>query len=439
MPRKIARAVSLDSDDLDSNTVAVPSPMAANSSRKASKSTTVSTLSDEDEEMEEVEQRVPRARQTRPNITSGRRAPSSRKRPASEALDNEDNGMNEDISKGLTVPDSYDTPITRLSKRVMREVYVEIPPWEGGRSSASSSVADLDLKEKVDRKGKGKGLQVAKKDSAPSRNSLTRPLRKASRTMTASSGTELLSDTSLDYDDHLDDEEEVQDSEDDSGSNFEVRCISRMAVRNNENIPYQLSDSDGGKDGLILMGSAQNGDDAEENESSDEVDLKSTSRSAKRQKLTGRSRKGDLRENEIPLAYAMAADDEEEAEMIRTAMEESKALPFPRRGAAGSSTTPYKTRRIAISDSEEDSLSELSDESSAHTSESDGGGFVVKKGAKAVKQTVKSKENRKTKKQMREEAAARRNPGHALLQKERQKLGRKLTWVCDVVLYSLDH
>ncbi|KAG9034356.1 DNA repair protein rad16 [Tulasnella sp. JGI-2019a] len=152
-------------------------------------------------------------------------------------------------------------------------------------------------------------------------------------------------------------------------------------------------------------------------------------------------------EEDMPLACIMAADDEEEADMLRLAIaqsiksktataeqddhegggyyDSSEERRNQRAQAAERRLLKGKTSKFDVDDEESSALS-----SASNNSDSEGGGGFVKtkkgKGKAPAKQTVKAK--KLTKKQERENRAMARNPVQVLIRAEKKRLGRPLSW-----------
>ncbi|KAG8898718.1 DNA repair protein rad16, partial [Tulasnella sp. 417] len=290
--------------------------------------------------------------------------------------------------------------------------------------------------------GKGKAKEVQQPKSTTT-SAKTSPSSRASsryqargknnarkpRTSGASSTTEFASDPSeLDYDEQLDESSSSASSSGDEGSVFEA--------------------SEDEEDGdAVLVGPT--GGVLSDEDDFEEVPAPSKSKGKGKAKAKAEPKRRQLSsaaedsEEDIPLVHAMAVDDDDEADMLRMAIDASLE---DRRHKAAAAAEGRASRAIAtrssgvplvdVDDSaamDEDSDEEGEDESEADSTDAEGsggegGGFIAKKGAKKAKQTVKSKKPKKeTKAQKRRREAMERDPGAVYLKEERQKLGRKLT------------
>ncbi|KAG8989917.1 DNA repair protein rad16, partial [Tulasnella sp. 427] len=435
MPRTRARAASVNSDDLDGETPTTASSAKTSSRGRTStaKSTPATSNAPDSEEEDDEEAVKPAKRVTRsassmaPQVVAkkGRAASKAatstkkRSRPSTEdEQDEEDEEENDDqASLAGSKTDTTDNCNERASKRrvVSSSFYIEIP------MRRSSSQLDV--------KGEGKAKDIPEPRSATS-STKTSPASRASsrytaksggrkpRTSEASSTTDYVSDASgLEYDEHLDESTSSASTSGDEGSVFEAK-----------------DDED---EEVVLMGptgDSSDKDDFEEVVTPSKGKGKGQAKaktSAKRRRASPTADDDESDEQDIPLAHVMAVDDEDEANMLRMAMDASLNDRRARAAAAAESrasrAVATRSSGLPLVDVDDSVMDEDSDLSEGEESE-DGGGFVTKKGAKKAKQTVKSKKPKKeTKAERRRREAMERNPGAVYLKQEKQRLGRNLT------------
>ncbi|KAG8902401.1 DNA repair protein rad16 [Tulasnella sp. 403] len=390
--RKTSRRASVASDDLDAATT--PASKVTSSRRTSTagtkSTTTPATSIDGDEDHLQAKSSLLHRTAKMEVSTTSVRGGKKRPRLSSEELALESNDIQtavDNISLSQTSPSNESTDSRGTKRRKVRpEVWVEIasPFTTPGKA-----------------KGKGKAKQVDSIDGSGSRK-VSRTSRRTS--VTAYSNDELVDGSSeLDYDEMLD--EEPEDS-DDEGSVFEV------------------SDSDEAK----LVGSRGSTDDSEFEEVTPlRMRTKTTARRPeKRARVASPT-------DEIDLLQVAAADDDEEAAMLRLAIEASLSSPRKTADSArpGSSSrksahgTTKKGRRGTLNVDDDFSDQEPpSDELSALSSSEgsfDGGGFIKQKGKKAAKSTVKQRQGRKGK-------DTPPSTARSIVRQEAQRLGRKLTY-----------
>lgn len=491
MPRTRSRASSIDSDDLDGDTAGKSS----SNTKKTFGRRTPGTSSPEDKTttMDEDESDNPYAlkpvrmvstrRTTRAAAKSETPAatksngtnaqPPKRKRALSEIslaadTDSDDGGDEDDM---FLTPDNKRTTKRRMLRTEM-EVVVEIPYRPDIIARSKSYIEEQNQKKQKIDKGKGKAREVEETTTPPPRPSAkTTPSSRASRlsgrsrgaTSNASSGfrTPTRDDTSegeliSDNEDLLEYNEDPESSSDE-GSVFEVSVpcpdlfflvanLEPSLFEKTSSVESVSSDSDfAGAEFVVSV-------------PYDNVRKPYISRSTIEDS-------SDEEEEEVPLAQAMAADDDEEAEMLEMAINDSLKTSttkgrssqngVPNVNGAGPSTPSSSARDLRAAAAErrirsrassgvdvDDSIVVSSNESSALSSDDDGGGFVKAKGKgkgkrKAAKPTVKEK--KMTKKQLKAlEKDKKKNPSVvAMVRAEGKRLGRKLTWVRSFKLHSL--